>query len=94
MFDYFLLQHEFKKVRNSLIKSGDGRPKKIVYNFHSVSWKHFLDAYEWDQANCPKQHQKLTSAHINPDQGEKMRNKLANDVLNAEMLALFEVCLF
>ena len=55
-------------------------------------WKAFQDAYKWDEeVNPHRLHYRLTDTHLNPDQAEKMRNKLANEVLNKDMLHLMEV---
>jgi len=36
-------------------------------------------------------HYKLTDIHLNPDKAEKMRNHLATEVLNKDMLHLMQV---
>ena len=36
-------------------------------------------------------HYKLTDTHLNPDKAEKMRNHLATEVLNKDMLHLMQV---
>jgi hypothetical protein len=39
-------------------------------------------------------HQNLTPEHLNPDNAQKMRNRLAEDVLNKDMLLLMKVSQF
>jgi hypothetical protein len=51
----------------------------------------FVDFYNWDQQNSLKLHRKLTHEHIYPDKQLKMRNYLAEDVLNCEMLHAMQV---
>ena len=48
----------------------------------------FSDAYDWDRQNCLSFHRKLTDEHIHPSNQEKIRNHLAEEMLNAEMLNL------
>ena len=48
----------------------------------------FIDVHNWDQQNALKLHRKLTSEHIYPDTQMKMRNHLAEQVLNEDMLYL------
>jgi hypothetical protein len=75
-----------------LLKSGSGRLKNIVLGHHIISWRAFEDAYNWDtEVNPIRIHYKLTETHIKPDKAEKMRNSLANEVLNKDMLNLMKV---
>jgi hypothetical protein len=46
----------------------------------------FIDFYQWDKQNGFQLHKKITNDHIFPDSQLKMRNFLAEDVLNSEML--------
>lgn len=46
----------------------------------------FIDFYEWDQQNGLQLNRKLTREHIYPNSQLKMRNHLAEDVLNLDML--------
>jgi hypothetical protein len=85
------LQHEFKKIRNSLLSS-DLEKKHITYGSDSILWSHFRDAYKWDQdSHCVKVYHKLTKEHIFLDGPAKMRNHLAFGVLDKNMLHLMQV---
>ena len=87
-----LLQHEIKKIRNSLLKSGPGKKKNITHKGRSIHWQHWIDAYNWDgEFNPMKLHHRLTNDHMYPDMSAKMRNSLADEVLNGDMLHLMEV---
>lgn len=46
----------------------------------------FIDCYKWDKLNSLQLHRKLTNDHLYPNNQLKMRNHLAEDVLNSEML--------
>lgn len=57
-----------------------------------ILWRHWKDAMEWDdQKHLLKIYHKLTYNHIEPNSSELMRNHLAVDVLNSEMLHLMKV---
>ena len=87
----FLFQHEFKKLRNSILAS-DGIKKDITYESEHIFWSHWVAAHQWDQEkHCIKIYHKLTKEHIHLDGPAKMRNHLANDVLNKDMLHLMQV---
>jgi len=54
-----------------------------------IQWSTWVDAYVWDSSNPVAIHRKLTSGHvIELNNADKMRNHLAEDVLNEEMLQL------
>lgn len=85
------VSHVLKKIRNNTMKSGI--TKKSTRNLtlpsgFTVQWQMFIDCYKWDQQNSLQLHRKLTNDHIFPDSQMKMRNYLAEDVLNSEMLHL------
>lgn len=48
----------------------------------------FQDCYTWDE-KCTSIHRKLTNDHLYPSQQSKMRNHLAEAILDEEMLHLF-----
>lgn len=57
-----------------------------------ILWQHWVDAYEWDIANhCIKIYKNLCQDHFTLDGPEKMKNNLAFDVLNKDMLHLMKV---
>jgi hypothetical protein len=59
-----------------------------------IMWKMWIEAYEWDITRNPqlqRTHYNLTEEHIRPDNAAKMRNHLAQQVLNSDMLLLMKV---
>lgn len=86
--------HTAKKIRNSLVGSCTGeKPLRTLQNEHGdlILWSHWRKCYEWDCSNTIPLHQKLTESHMEPSATDKMRNHLAEEVLNAEMLYVFQM---
>ena len=89
-FKYMSLQHNFKKLRNSLLRSGSSI-KQVLLHGHCINWSHFRDAYEWDKVtNSMRVYHKLRDEHINLEKASKMRNALANDILSMDMHHLMQ----
>lgn len=89
MMDY---SHVMKKVRNNIIKSGLKKTSTrnlTLPNDDVIQWQMWTDCYQWDQQNGLQIHRRLTNEHIFPSQQCKMRNHLAEEVLNCDMLHLF-----
>ncbi|XP_053381363.1 uncharacterized protein LOC128549115 [Mercenaria mercenaria] len=85
------VSHVIKKVRNNVIKSGISKGctrNLILPDDSSIQWQMWVNAFEWDQINSLRIHRKLTREHIYPSTQSKMRNHLANEVLNKDMLYL------
>ena len=86
--------HVMKKLRNNILKSGI-LPKSTrlltLPSSYTIQWKMFVDFYEWDQQNALKIHRKLTYEHLHLDSQLKMRNHLAEDVLNSDMFHAMKV---
>lgn len=83
--------HTFKKIRNNIMKSGFKEGCTRLLRLKSgceIHWDMFIDAYRWDRRNPVQIHRKLTNEHLFPSQSSKMRNHLAEDVLDKEMLNL------
>ncbi|XP_045156281.2 uncharacterized protein LOC123522863 isoform X2 [Mercenaria mercenaria] len=83
--------HVFKKIRNNVIKSGiqKGCTRHLqLPNGDIINWEMWADAYTWDKSNALQLHRKLTNEHIYPSPQSKMRNHLAEQALNTEMLHL------
>lgn len=59
-------------------------------NSLQIHWQMFVDFFYWDQQNALQLHRKLTNEHIYPDNQLKMRNYLAEDMLNSTMLNAFK----
>ena len=81
--------HNIKKLRNNLINSGMSsyHSKKLSKNGRYIYWCHFKNAIEWDRTtNSRPLHNRVTNVHLNPTNSEKMRNHLAEEMLNYDML--------
>ena len=92
---YFIMDnsHVFKKIRNNISKSGTYPDSKrlIILDGKSILWDHFKRAYLWDISSNPfPLHHKLSPDHFLLTNENKMRNELAESVLNKEMLNLME----
>ena len=80
---FFFLQHNFKKIRNNIEKSNDG--KRILS-------KHLIDAYKFDQTLTSIHiREKLTKEHFQLDPALRMHNHLSEDVLDNMMHFLIKV---
>ena len=95
MFACFL-QHNIKKIRNNVWKSTETKNSKRILrkgsNGKLILWKHWQLAYQWDQQRISlKLHHKLTPAHFELTPASLMRNQLAVDVLDEDMLRLMRV---
>lgn len=84
------LQHQLKKIRNSILSS-DGKKKTIIRNGTEILWQHWLDAFNWNKSlRGVKVNHRLREEHFQLDGPAKMRNKLAVEVLNKDMLHLMK----
>lgn len=85
--------HLFKKLRNNLLKSGKKKwhTRLLVQSNNIITWEPWVKAYEWDKQHGLAIHRKLTHEHLHPNQADKMRNHLAEEVLDGEMLHLMEM---
>lgn len=81
--------HLVKKIRNSVLSSGflDSHQRLLTVNNNVIIWKMWIDAYQWDRSNNSFPiHHKLSDEHIYPSNAQKMRNKLAFQTLDSDML--------
>ncbi|XP_044179618.1 uncharacterized protein LOC122961098 [Acropora millepora] len=85
-------KHNIKKIRSNLEKSNlSGKPRSLKIQGKNVTWQQFKDAFQWDQKSFSLPiHEKLTDQHFNLDPASKMRNHLAEDVLDDKMLFLMQ----
>ena len=91
---FFLLQHNFKKIRNNILKSStdESGTRCLTSRGKSITWDQFWKAFNFDQGEFSMSlHHKLTVDHFQLDPASKMRNHLAEDVLDRNMLALMKV---
>ena len=93
MIFFFFLQHNFKKIRNNIEKSNEaGKPRCLTVAGKRILWKHLLDAYKFHQTlTSIHVHEKLTEEHFQLDPALRMRNYLAEDVLDKRMHFLIKV---
>ena len=85
--------HVIKKIRNNICKSGSmGYHKRnLLHDQNYIHWDHWKNAYTWDISTNPfPVHHKLSNEHMFLTSESKMRNRLAEDVLDVEMLHLME----
>lgn len=86
--------HNIKKLRNSILKSGDIKgvhTRKLTLHGNFIVWKQWEMAVEWDRTvNARRIHHKVTDSHLHPNLAEKMRNELAETMLDSEMLNLMK----
>lgn len=83
--------HLVKKIRNNITKSGTLTTHKRYLKLGKkyIVWEHWYKAYQWDfYSNTLKVYQQLTQDHFYLSSQLKMRNMLAEDVLNENMLHL------
>ncbi|XP_053409240.1 uncharacterized protein LOC128559964 [Mercenaria mercenaria] len=86
--------HVMKKIRNNLSKSGHSQSHKklLMYNDNCIIWEHWFKSYQWDvTVNSLKVYPQLTQDHFFLNSQLKMRNKLAESVLDENMLHLMQL---
>jgi hypothetical protein len=86
------IKHQLKKIRNNIASSLLAKESKrsLVHKGKAIVWSQWESAYEWDKKNTFQQHFKLTDEHFLLTSSNKMRNKLAEQVLDSDMLALMK----
>ncbi|KAL9967256.1 hypothetical protein ACROYT_G025450 [Oculina patagonica] len=80
-------KHNFKKIRNNVEKSNlSGKPRCLTVDGKKILWSHLVEAYKFDQ-ECTSIHihEKLKEEHFNLDPALRMRNHLAEEVLDSKM---------
>ncbi|KAK3709452.1 hypothetical protein QZH41_017498, partial [Actinostola sp. cb2023] len=84
-------KHNFKKIRNNILKSTTDASgtRSLTIGSNSISWEHFVNAFNYDQGEFSLSfNEKLTAEHFEMTPASKMRNHLAEEVLDREMLNL------
>ncbi|VDI20706.1 Hypothetical predicted protein [Mytilus galloprovincialis] len=88
------VKHVIKKIRNSLLVSKSENKSKpgryILMNSTPIVWEHWESAYKYNIQDGFPIHKNLTNDHIEVTPVSKMRNHLAADVLNTDMLYLMK----
>lgn len=85
--------HNIKKIRNNIYASGDHEicTRKLKLKEKYIVWAHWIEAFHWDRIHNPvRVHQRLTNDHIFLTKLSKMRNHLAEEVLDENMLHLMK----
>ena len=93
--------HWMKKIRNSILSSGCARYHtrnvQLYYEqkYNPIMWQQWLDAVQWDRStNARLVHHRITNSHLSPTSDDTMRNQLAEDMLNKNMLNLMTLSKF
>ena len=66
-------------------------PSSLQVHGKPTYWSMWEEAYDFDKRYSLRIHPKLTADHLHLSWAEKMRNHLAVEVLNNDMLRLFQV---
>lgn len=88
------VKHVIKKLRNNIEaskrehKASAGR--YLVLNGKPIVWNQFEEVFEFNVQKGFRIHRKLTKEHLELTSASKMRNHLAEEVLNKDMLFLFK----
>jgi hypothetical protein len=89
------IKHCFKKIRNgvesSKVAHKSTHERYLVYKGICIVWSHWESAFRFNVQSGLRIHRKLTKEHIELTSSNKMRNKLALEVLDLDMLHLMEV---
>ena len=81
--------HVMKKIQNSLLNSRHGGTRLIEDGAgRRIVWDFWVEAYNHSRSAPLEIHRHLTHQHIFPENSDKMRNHLAEAVLNTDMLQL------
>lgn len=88
------IKHVIKKIRNSY-EASRGKNKYVagrylIMNGKPVVWDHIEEAYNFNTQQGFRIHRHLTKEHIDLTSSSKMRNKLAEQVLDKDMLFLMK----
>lgn len=88
------IKHCLKKLRNNVESSRmanlKGKGRCLILHGKYVVWDHWEQAFAFNNANVVRLHRKLTKEHITINPHSKMRNHLATDVLDRNMLYLMQ----
>ena len=89
------IKHVLKKIRNGLASSLAGNisssNRYLILNDIPIVWNHWLYAFLFNERSHFQLNKKLTPDHIDMSSTNKMRNQLACEVLDGDMLHLMEL---
>ncbi|KAK3738201.1 hypothetical protein QZH41_012782, partial [Actinostola sp. cb2023] len=87
-------KHNFKKIRNNILKStldSNNGTRCLSIGDKNILWEQFVNAFHYDQGEFSLSYnEKLTLEHFELDPASKMRNHLAEEVLDRDMLSLMK----
>ena len=87
--------HVLKKIRNNIESSRKIHQNKpgrlLLVHGNVIVWDHWIKSYEFNNSQGISIHRNLTEGHIYLDATAKMRNSLAIEVLNKDMLFLMKL---
>ena len=87
-----MMQHNLKRIRNNLEHSRTSSKKPLMLNGKHVLWDQLYEIYQHDQTVNPVPISRyLAGNHCKLTTYSEMRNHLADQVLNNEMLRCAEV---
>ena len=89
------IKHCFKKVRNGIESSkmenqSSKKGRFLKLDGQPIVWDHFEGAFNFNSQSGLRIHRHLTKEHITLTPSNKMRNNLATQVLDKEMLYLMK----
>ena len=88
------MKHCFKKVRNGVESSKEeNRSTKgrfLQLEGQCITWNHFEEAFHFNNQSGLRIHRHLTKEHVVLTPASKMRNNLATQVLDGDMLYLMK----
>lgn len=91
------IMHVFKKVRNNIesskLEHKTSAGRYLVNEGKSITWDHWEACFNYNFQSGFSVHPKLTEEHIKLTPAAKMRNSLAIEVLNRDMLYLMKLYL-
>ncbi len=87
------IKHVVKRLRNNVYSSGYDKSHTRLLQWHGkeIIWDQWKEAFQWDTNINPEMmrlHHKLTQEHMELNSAAKMRNHLAEDTLDENMLNL------
>ena len=87
-------KHALKKIRNSIessrLENLESGTRCLKYNDKYILWEHFEGAYHFNKRDGFRLNKHLTKDHIELTSSSKMRNNLALQVMDIDMLNLMK----
>lgn len=81
--------HSIKKVRNRIYNSGQSGTRHMESSSgQTLIWQLWWEAFAFNKTNPIAIHPKITYQHLRFDNFDQMRNRIAEEVLDRDMLQL------